>query len=134
MTQPFGCEVRFGIEDIDDFEAKLGWLEARVVLDYEFTDHYYKPAGSDWDPVKKNLRIRERIRPQKDPIIYFVKLEVVSAEGLRFKRALLAEGKLALFTGSLERCRALLAELGFETWFSVRKQKARLWEAQNTVS
>jgi len=128
MTQPFECEVRFRIEDIDDFEARLGRLEARVALDYEFTDHYYTPVGSRWNPVEKNLRIREWIQPRQDATVYFVKLEVVSADGLQFKRALLAEGKLALFAGPLERCRALLEDLGFEPWFSVRKEKARLWE------
>jgi adenylate cyclase class IV len=128
MTQPYECEVRFGIDDIDDFEAKLRHLGARIALPYEFTDHYYKPPAERWDPIEKNIRIRQWIQPEKDSIVYFVKLEIISIDGLQFKRSLYPEGKLPLFTGSLDTCRNLLADLGFEFWFSLRKEKARLWE------
>jgi len=128
MTQPYECEVRFGIDDIEDFEAKLERLGARIVLPYEFTDHYYKLPAEDWDPVEKNIRIRQWIHPEEESTIYFVKLEVISIEGLQFKRSLYPEGKLPLFTGPLDMCRALLDDLGFESWFSLRKEKARLWE------
>ncbi len=57
-----------------------------------------------------------------------VKLEIISIEGLQFKRSLYSEGKLPLFTGPLDTCRALLDDLGFEFWFSLRKEKACLWE------
>ena len=46
MTQPYECEVRFKIENIDAFEATLAKLGAKIALPYEFTDHYYKPAGT----------------------------------------------------------------------------------------
>jgi adenylate cyclase class IV len=128
MTQPYECEVRFGIEDIEDFQARLGRLGARIAFPYEFTDHYYKPPAGNWDPVEKNLRIRQWIQPEKESTIYFVKLEIISIEGLQFKRSFYPEGKLPLFTGSLNTCRALLDDLGFEFWFSLRKEKARLWE------
>jgi len=128
MTQPFECEVRFRIESIAEFEAKLRDLGARIACPYEFTDHYYKPAGEQWDPVEKNIRIRQWIEPQKEPIVYFVKLEILSIEGLQFKRSLYPEGKLPLFTGPLETCRTLLADLGFDFWFSLEKQRGRLWE------
>jgi adenylate cyclase class IV len=128
MTQPYECEVRFGIDDIEDFQARLGRLGARVAFPYEFTDHYYKPPTRNWDPVEKNIRIRQWIQPQKESTVYFVKLEVVSIEGLQFKRSLYPEGKLPLLTGPLDACRALLDDLGFEFWFSLRKEKARLWE------
>jgi len=128
MTQPYECEVRFGIDDIEDFEAKLERLGARIVLPYEFTDHYYKPPAGHWDPVEKNIRIRQWIKPEKDSIIYFIKLKIISIDGLQFKRSLYPEGKLPLFTGPLDMCRALLDDLGFESWFSLRKEKARLWE------
>ena len=128
MTQPYECEVRFGIDGIEDFEARLGHLGARIALPYEFTDHYYKPPAGHWDPVEKNIRIRQWIQPEKDSIIYIVKLEIISIDGLQFKRSLYPEGKLPLFTGSLDMCRKLLDDLGFEFWFSLRKEKARLWE------
>jgi adenylate cyclase class IV len=129
MTQPYECEVRFDIDDIKDFEARLGRLGARIAFPYEFTDHYYKPPIEHWDPIEKNIRIRQWIQPEKDSIIYFVKLEIVSIDGLQFKRSLCPEGKLPLFTGQLDTCQALLDDLGFKFWFSLRKEKARLWEA-----
>ena len=128
MTQPFECEVRFGIDDIEDFQARLGRLGAKIAFPYEFTDHYYKPPAGNWDPVEKNIRIRQWIQPQKESTIYFVKLEIISLDGLQFKRSLYPEGKLPLFTGTVEMCRALLDDLGFEFWFSLSKEKARLWE------
>ncbi len=128
MTQPYECEVRFGIEDIDAFKSTLTGLGARVALSYEFTDHYYKPAGTPWDPVEKNLRIREWMDPPRPTTIYFVKLEILTVQGLQFKRSLNSEGKLPLFSGPIDVCRMLLDDLGFEFWFALRKEKARLWE------
>ena len=138
MTQPYECEVRFEIDDIKDFEARLGRLGAKIALPYEFTDHYYKPPKDNWDPVKKNIRIRQWIQPQNgtprgvshcgDSIIYIVKLEIISIDGLQFKRSLYPEGKLSLFTGPHDMCRTLLDDLGFEFWFSLKKEKACLWE------
>ncbi len=128
MTQPYECEVRIRIESIEEFEAKLAHLGARVALPYEFTDHYYRPTTGRWNPVEKNIRIRQWFQPHKEPIIYFVKLEIVSIDGLQFKRALCPEGKLPLFTGTMDACRTLLEDLGFEFWFALRKEKARLWE------
>jgi len=128
MTQPYECEVRFKIDDIKKFEAELHRLGARIVLPYEFTDHYYKPPTEYWEPVEKNIRIRQWILPEKESVIYFVKLEIISIEGLQFKRSLYPEGKLPLFTGAFDACRMLLDDLGFEFWFSLSKQKACLWE------
>jgi adenylate cyclase class IV len=128
MTQPYECEVRFEIDDIEDFQARLEHLGAKIALPYEFTDHYYKPLAGYWNPAEKNIRIRQWIQPVKESIIYFVKLEIISIDGLQFKRSLYPEGKLPLFTGSLDTCRKLLDDLGFEFWFSLRKEKACLWE------
>jgi len=128
MTQPYECEVRFGIDDIEDFEARLRHLGARIALPYEFTDHYYKPLAGHWDTVEKNIRIRQWNQPEKESTIYLVKLEIISNDGLQFKRSLYPEGKLPLFTGPLNMCRNLLDDLGFEFWFSLKKEKACLWE------
>ena len=128
MTQAYECEVRFGIDDIEDFQAKLHHLGAKIALPYEFTDHYYKPSVGYWDPVERNIRIRQWIQPEKESTVYFVKLQIMSIGDLQFKRSLYHEGKLPLFTGPLDVCRSLLDDLGFEFWFSLRKEKARLWE------
>lgn len=128
MTQPYECEVRFCIDDIEDFQARLEHLGAKIAFPYEFTDHYYKPPAEYWDPVEKNIRIRQWVKPRKESTIYFVKLEIISIGELQFKRSLFPEGKLPLLTGPLDTCRKLLDDLGFEFWFSLRKEKARLWE------
>jgi adenylate cyclase class IV len=128
MTQPYECEVRFKIENIDAFEATLARLGARIALPYEFTDHYYKPAGKEWNPVEKSLRIREWVEPQRPTTIYFVKLEIMTIDGLKFKRSLYPEGKQPLFSGPIDVCRMMLEDLDFEFWFALRKEKARLWE------
>lgn len=128
MTQPYECEVRFRIEDIDAFEATLASLGARIALPYEFIDHYYKPVGTPWDPVEKSLRIREWADPPRPTTIYFVKLEIMTMDNLTFKRSLYPEGKQPLFSGPIDLCRRLLDDLGFEFWFALRKEKARLWE------
>lgn len=128
MAQKFECEVRYKIESIADFEAKLNQIGATIAYSYEFIDHYYKPAGMEWNPVEKNIRIREWIKPRKIPTVYFVKLEIVSIGGPRFKRALLPEGKLPLYSGELTACRSLLEDLGFSFWFSLRKNEGCLWE------
>jgi len=128
MTQPYECEVRFEIDDIEDFQARLEQLGAKIALPYEFTDHYYKPLEGYWNPVEKNIRTRQWIQPEKESVIYFVKLEIISIDGLQFKRSLYLEGKLPLFTGSLDTCRKLLDDLGFEFWFSLKKERACLWE------
>jgi adenylate cyclase class IV len=128
MTQPYECEVRFKIENIDAFEATLARLGAKIALPYEFIDHYYKPAGTPWNPVEKSLRIREWINPPTPTTIYFVKLEIITIQGIQFKRSLYPEGKQPLFSGPLDLCRRLLEDLGFEFWFALRKEKARLWE------
>jgi adenylate cyclase class IV len=128
MTQAYECEVRFGIDDIEDFQARLHHLEAKIAFPYEFIDHYYKPSAGYWDPVEKNIRIRQWIQPQKESTVYLVKLEIRSIGDLQFKRSLYPEGKLPLLTGPLDTCRRLLDDLGFEFWLSLRKEKARLWE------
>jgi adenylate cyclase class IV len=128
MTQSYECEVRFGIDDIEGFQARLCELGAKIAFPYEFIDHYYKPSAGFWDPVEKNIRIRQWIQPEKESTICFVKLQIMSIGDLQFKRSLYPEGKLPLFTGPLDTCRTLLEDLGFEFWFSLRKEKARLWE------
>jgi adenylate cyclase class IV len=128
MTQPYECEVRFGIDNVEDFQARLDQLGAKIALKYEFTDHYYKAPVGYWNPIEKNIRIRQWIQPQKESAVYFVKLEIITIEELQFKRSLYPEGKLPLFTGTIETCRMLLNDLGFGFWFSLRKEKACLWE------
>ena len=128
MAQAFECEVRFKIENICDLEARLNQLGGSIAYDYEFVDYYYKPLGKQWNPIEKNLRIRDWINPQKEATIYFDKLQIMSINGLQFKRSMHLEGKLPLFKNKLTICKTLLEDIGFEFWFSIHKEKARLWK------
>jgi adenylate cyclase class IV len=40
MTAPYECEVRFVIEDVGAFRARLAALGAQAIREYAFTDHY----------------------------------------------------------------------------------------------
>lgn len=128
MASLFECEVRFIIKDIKAFEKRLDELSARLIYPYEFTDYYFRPRKEKWDPLEKNLRIREWKTPENPTTIYFVKNEIVSIDGFQFKRALYPQGKLALFSGDLNTCKSLLNDLGFELWFIIKKERARFWE------
>ena len=131
MASLYECEVRFFIEAISAFEKRLEVLGTRLIYPYEFNDHYFKPApvlDNKWDPSEKNIRIREWKFPQNETTIYFSKNEVVSIDGVQFKRALYPQGKVPLFRGDVNTCKSLLHDLGFSYWFTIEKQKARLWE------
>jgi hypothetical protein len=57
-----------------------------------------------------------------------VKTEIVTIGELQFKRALYPEGKVPMYSGSMDACCSLLGDLGFEPWFDVVKQHCALWE------
>lgn len=128
MASLFECEVRYVIKDINALEKKLSELGAIVMYPYEFTDYYFKPAREQWDPLEKNLRIRGWRTPENLTTIFFVKIEIFSFGDLQFKRALYPEGKVPLYSGSVDICRSLLDDLGFESWFEIHKTKAKLWK------
>ena len=128
MASPFECEVRYEIEDIGALEERLGELEARVIVPYEFTDHYFKPVGGAWNLAERNLRIREWKTPARPTTIFFVKTEIVSIGDIRFKRALYSDGKVPLYSAEYDICRSLLGDMGFEPWFDVAKTNSTLWE------
>lgn len=128
MASLFECEVRFSIEDIAAFETRLTELEVQLGYYYEFQDHYFRPLNDTWNPVEKNLRIREWAFPEHPTTIYFVRNEILTIDGLQFKRALYHHGKVPLLSDDPDVCTALLKDLGFEPWFVLKKQKATFWE------
>jgi len=120
------------ISDIDEFKKKLKDLKAKVIFDYEFTDHYYvNNLKTPWDLSKKNLRLRIWRKPKVKYRILFTVLELVDVDGLKFKRSLFKEGKLCLYEGKLEDCKKLLDYLGFKKWFSIEKKNCTLYEIPN---
>jgi adenylate cyclase class IV len=128
MAAKFECEVRFEIGDIEEFKKRLAELGAVLKSPYEFNDYYYLPAGEKWNALEKNLRIREWIMPQNLTTIYFTKNEIVSIGEIQFKRALYPQGKVPLWSGDVEICKMLLADLGFVFWFLLKKERASHWE------
>ena len=108
MASLFECEVRFTIEDIDAFELRLAELNAISGYHYEFQDHYFRPVNETWNPVEKNLRVREWAFPAHPTTIYFVKNEILTIDGLQFKRAMYHHYQPAIFH---RQC-----TLGFRSW------------------
>ncbi len=127
MASKFECEVRFEIKGIGEYMKKLKDLGGELKYSYEFTDFYYEPKNERWNPVEKNLRIREWVNPKNPTKIFFVKSEIVSSGKIHFKRAVYAEGKVPLYEGEISLCRSLLEDLGFKEWLVVKKEKAEFW-------
>lgn len=128
MTAPFECEVRFLIPDRAAFERALAQRGGRVRLCYAFTDHYYRPSGGTWDPRTRALRIREHHQPPQPSEVLVTWTDMMSAGGLSFKRARLPEGKVRLYTGTLEACRTVIDALGYEPWLVVRKTACAFYD------
>lgn len=128
MASSFECEVRYKIDNIEEFEKKLINLGGRISFPYEFTDYYFKPTNEQWNPIEQNLRIRDWQEPKNPTTIYFVKNEILSHGKIKFKRAVYPNGKVSLFSGELSICKSLLEDLGFKEWFHIKKEKAKVWE------
>jgi len=122
MTAPFECEVRFLIDDVEVFRRRIATLGGRVRFEYAFTDHYYRPPGGPWDPRTRALRVREHHRPAQPSEVLLTWTDLVQVNGLSFKRSRFPEGKVRLYTGTPDECRALAAGLGYDPWLFVRKK------------
>ena len=129
MASLFECEIRYKIENIDVFNARMEELGATIDHHYEFHDQYFVPVHEQWNPVEKNLRIREWTFPERPTTIYFVKNEVVTIDGLQFKRALYHHGKVPLLNDDPAVCADVLKDLGFTPWFVIKKERATIWDA-----
>jgi adenylate cyclase class IV len=129
MVSRFECEVRYRIRDVDQYAAKLSELQAAVVYDYAFTDHYHVPdVHVPWNLRRRTLRLRAWTEPRVACQILFSEVERVTVQGLTFKRSILEEGKLCLYEGTFEACERVLASLGFEAWFALTKRDCTFYE------
>ena len=128
MTAPFECEVRFLIDDVEAFRGRIATLGGRVRFEYAFTDHYYRPVGGAWDPRTRALRVREHHRPQQSGEVLLTWIDLVQVSGLSFKRSRFATGKVRLYTGTADECRAVADGLGYEPWLVVRKKAGLFYE------
>lgn len=130
MASLFECEIRYKIENIKKLEQRIKNLGGDLSFEYSFIDYYFSPEKNSWNLSRKNLRIRKWRYPERPTRIYFVKTEVVNRGEVKFKRALYSEGKVPLLEASLEKCRAILSDLGFEKDFEVDKTTGRFWKLE----
>lgn len=128
MTAPFECEVRFLIPDRAAFERALAQRSGSVRFRYAFTDHYYRPLGGAWDPRTRAVRIREHHQPQQASEVLVTWTDMIHTAGLSFKRSRLPEGKVRLYTGTIEACRTVVDALGYEPWLIVRKTACAFYD------
>ncbi len=134
MASPFECEVRYRIPDMKVFEHVLSEAGARLVYTYAFTDHYFRPSSRDWDPRRRSLRFREWRDGRHPTAILFTRIALDKQGDLIFKRSLDPEGKLTLLEAPLDRCRSLLADLGFEPWLTLVKDQASFWQLPGFIT
>ena len=124
----YECELRFFIDDRETFEKELiEKHQAKLVFSYSFTDHYYQPKDHLWNPQEKNLRIRVWKGKKRVTRVFFTQNEIINEKGICFKRALLPEGKVSLFSGPIEECHQLVQAMGYEPWMVVEKKNAKVW-------
>ena len=128
MTAPYECEVRISPADIGAVHQRIAVLGGTARLRYAFTDHYYRPASPNWDPRERALRIREHHEPPASAEILLTRVRVVQTSGFSFKRSSFPEGKVRLYTGTVDACREIVGTLSFESWLTVRKRDGTLFE------
>ncbi len=128
QNKPFETEVRFSIPDINIFRQLVDSLNLKVIKEYAFTDHYYKPVSGAWNSLEKTVRIRVWEKPHLATAIYLTKDEVKHEDGFSFKRSLYPEGKKNIFEGSLEECRQVLTDFGFREAYHIQKKQGYVWQ------
>lgn len=134
MASKFECEIRIFIDDINTFEKKLEDLEAKVILEYNFSDTYYKQNNFDWNPLNKTMRLRQWHNPNRGIFVYYSKTEFVKESGITFKRSTLKEGKKVLFKGRLDKAKKFLQKDNFYPWLEVKKNNCKIWESNKLSS
>ncbi len=130
-NKPFETEVRFRIDDIAEFHKTVAKLNVKLIKEYAFTDHYFKPLVGEWNSLEKTLRIRDWRKPDLPTAIYLTKDEVRHEGGFSFKRSVYPEGKKTIFTGTFNECQQILHDLGFHEVYFIEKKQGFVW--QDTV-
>ncbi len=128
MVAPYECEVRVPLSDVEVFRHRIASLDGRVLQEYAFSDHYFRPRWNLWDSRTHALRVREFHRPPQPSEVLLTSVEGVEAEGLRFKRSRFAEGKVRLYSGGLAECQRVVESLGFAPWLVVQKHDGVLYD------
>ncbi len=119
MVKPYEVEARFIVPP--DFKDKLIKMGFKVIKEYTFTDHFFRPKGG-WSG-EKSLRARdwgERCE------ILFDHIQIKEVNGIRVKRSKYPEGKVKLYEGQVERCLELLEDMEFERCGIIEKEEGYL--------
>ena len=134
MASKFECEIRIYIDNINEFENKLNDLEAKIILEYNFSDTYYKQKSNDWNPLNKTMRLREWHNPNRGNFVYYSVTEFIENNGITFKRSKLKEGKKVLCKGDLAKAKEFLQKNNFEPWLKVTKKDCKIWKSDKLPS
>ena len=116
MTKPFEAEARFVVRE--DFLKKLREMGFNIVLEYSFKDIFYRPKGG-WREKGKLLRVREWNDGRCE--VLFTNVSIIGGE-VKFKRSKYKEGKVKLYEGMGNECRALIEDLEFEECGTIVKE------------
>ena len=126
-TKQFETEVRFFIQNIDEFKERIALVGGKLLNDFSFVDYYYAPKNKSWNPLNNSLRIREWRNSNKSTAVWLSKQVIETVDGLSFKRSLYPEGKIKLFEGELDYCKEILNDLGFEPICIIDKKQGFAW-------
>lgn len=124
----YESEVRFMISDIEDFRKRLRELDVKLIYDYEFSDHYFRPKKMDWNLLYKNIRIREWSKPKEESEVLLNRTNIIKGDNIIFKRSIYPQGKIRLFKGKFYLCKEILNDLEFEEWFTIEKRDYKFLE------
>ncbi|MHA1299973.1 MAG: hypothetical protein ACTSO9_11180 [Candidatus Helarchaeota archaeon] len=125
----YESEVRILFDDIKPFLEKIQSLNARIIKNYSFRDHIYKPeAIKNWELEQKVMRIREW--PDKSQLLY-TKTRIIKMGDLKFKRTYFPQGKILLYEGTLQEAQTILNDWNFKFWFLINKEEGTLYEIKN---
>lgn len=126
-TQQFETEVRFFIQNINEFKKRIDLIGGKLLNEYSFIDYYYFPKNKIWNLMRKSLRIREWRKPQKPTAIWLSKQKIEAVSGFSFKRSIYPEGKIKLFEGKVSFCKQILDDLGFKHICTIDKKQGLAW-------
>ncbi len=121
-------EARFGIESVKELEKTLKQLGGKLILEYEYTDHYFRPSNHHWKNKVQTIRLRQHFFPPKQSEIFYSKTKMEKVGKLSFKRSLYPVPKLKLAEGDYQFCLGVLKDLGFRKWFSIVKKNGKYYD------
>jgi predicted adenylyl cyclase CyaB len=121
-------EIRFKVKDSQWLGEKIKSLGGKLIVEYEYTDHYFHPLAGKWDPQTQVLRIRHQMVPPKPVVVYYSKTKMARIGEYLFKKSLYPSPKLELAKGDLPFCLEVVKDLGFKKWFCIVKKGGKYFD------